>query len=155
MGEKNKKKKRTYTRSRVTRAAQATKETDIEFTPMKVSDFVSTIDEKEMIYVGSGSGYFFIGEAGAFLRDLPAIDNAFQVSVKRKIKKNKKKPSEENIPIGDRKVKKYYRKLLNKGKGIIVEGSELGGFWTEKEFRTTMEASKNNYIRAYRSCCGI
>ena len=134
---------------------QATKETDIEFIPMGVKDFVTGLDKKETIFVGSGSGYFFIGDAGTFLKDLPAIDDAFQASAKRRLKRSKTPAPERALPLGDRVVRKYYRTLLRDGKVIIIEGKGLGGFWTEREFRSAMKASGNSYARAYRSCCGI
>ena len=127
---------------------QAVIETDILFGPETVGDFVSGLDQNEKIYVGSGSGYFFIGDAGLFLQDMPAIDRAFRDANAKKMNRCRTVPKSAGVPLRDRKVRKYYRKLLGNGSAVIVEGKEVGGFWTEDEFRQAMKEAGNDYAQA-------
>lgn len=89
------------------------------------------------VCIGSRSSFFFIGPAEEAMEDMPILGAIARFCVALLAHKHVKLP--KNLAMGGmggRKVlKKYYRDTAEgKEAVIIVEGSEMGAFWTRGEY---------------------
>lgn len=112
--------------------------------------------DDKTVFIGSGSGYFFVGTCSEFLRDVKKIDEALaRTQMKRKGRQEKCRRRDdaggkerEYIPLEERSVVDHYPRLQMDGYSIIVEGEETGRFWTKNEFDTAMAEAGGDYFKA-------
>lgn len=89
------------------------------------------------VCIGARSSFFFIGPAEEAIRDIGIMGAIARFSVAIMAHKRVKLP--KDLSIGDmgsrRIVRKYIRDAVNgKETVFIVEGSEMGAFWTRGEY---------------------
>ena len=86
-------------------------------------DFLSKVpdDSRVLFYIGTGSGFHFIGTKEDYLRDEKRI-------------KGKSKRQIADLYLRDRKIKDIYIRIQG-GYAIILEGDEQGAYWTFNEYK--------------------
>lgn len=137
---------------------------------MVLSDFIKTLPDDEIMYIGSASSYFFIGDKKTLLDDLPILDNQFWeynvqlfrrrlhecVRYKRAhkpieyhmsskyLKNTSKNMFNQSLPLLKRKIVSTHKKILidEPGTSIIVEGNEYGSFWFWHEYEEKMNGRR-------------
>lgn len=136
------------------RRTQEGGDTALYYRDRNVVDFISELDKSTKIFVGSGSSYFFIGTAGRFIEDIEDIENAlaFAPSKKKNVPSEKDKPEERRKPLRERCIVDFFWKFQKDGYAVIIEGSEVGGFWTEEEFDSFMKKYKEDYMEVILNC---
>lgn len=101
------------------------------------------------VFIGSGSGFFYIGQAALFASKVPSIDTNNINVKKREIAVLEKKLQEakayvENyVSVIDRKVMSEFPKALG-GTAIKISGNEVGKIWLKEEVKNMeVENGKN------------
>ena len=97
------------------------------------------------IFVGSGSGYFFVGTPETFINDMEKINEAFMDVPQKKKKQADDADSCAEIPLKDRTVLNFFERIQHDGHAIVIEGSEVGSFWTENEYLEALKGNEGNY----------
>ena len=109
-----------------------------------IMSYVKSLPSEAAIIVGAASGFFYAGTAEEFIRNIDEIECGINFcNVKREGRGNR-------TPLRERNMISAYERISESGIAIIVEGYELGGFWTSDEFARTISEHDGSFIDTCR-----
>ena len=89
---------------------------------MKLKDCLTMFNISQIVSIGAGSSYVYIGEAG----DTASIVKAFE-------KASTGRSDRIDIPILEREVVEMFERVYD-GIAIVIEGTEMGRCWTRNDY---------------------
>ena len=151
---------------------------DEEKEPMILDKYMKNIKPNENIYIGSGSGYLFIGTLRQYKIDFDKISqdatrqlnktierlNALVEHINQEIDKANQELDGHNLPkikerltrtkksLYERIVLDSYKKVMvdEPGTAIIIRGSENGRFWLRSEYEQVKKEAERREMSEHQ-----